>query len=296
MDIHKKNWDFLKSKFEAGQLSHAYLLSGQEGSGKKEFAKKFAKLINCQKSDTTDQSCENCQNCTLIEKETFPDLVVVTSGASESSVKNEKDMMEIDVAQIREVNNFLSYKAYYGSYKTVIVDNAERMNQEAQSCFLKTLEEPKGKTIIFLIAKNPELLLPTIASRCQTIAFFPFNKYKESKTEQETLQDLLGVINAELAVKFQYAKKVNLEGDNLANILKTLQRYFRNMLLATIGALPGKATNYPIGKLKKIIRLIESLHRQTATTNANSKLELGIAVWGSKDLVRLLITFSFPIL
>ncbi len=271
---HQKQWEFLRNKYESNQLSHAYLFSGQDGIGKKYLAKEFVKYINCQEKN---KPCGECQNCKLIEKESFPDLLMVKSINSESSIKNEKDGMEIDVTQMREVNNFLSYKAYYGSFKTVIIDNADRMNQEAQNCFLKTLEEPKGKTIIILIASKPEVLLSTIFSRCQTIKFFPVEKYKESQEQQRILQDLLSVIYSELAVKFQYAKKINLEGDNLNKILEVLQRYFRNLLFAKIGI--GKSVvenNHSILKLKKIIRLIETLNMQISTTNANPKLALEI--------------------
>ncbi len=277
MESHKKQWEFLKNKFELNQLSHAYLLSGQDGIGKKEFAKEFVKLINCENKPT--EVCQKCVNCKLIEKEFFPDLSVIKSINSESSIKNEKDMMEIDVSQIRQVNNFLSYKSYYGGYKTVIIDNADRMNIEAQSCFLKTLEEPKGTTVIFLVSSKPEILLTTIFSRCQTIKFFPFEKYKATEVEQKTLQELLSIINSELAVKFQYAKKVNLEGDNFNKILKVLQRYFRNLLFVKIGIkndFSEPQISYDILKLKKIIRLIESLHKLASTSNANHKLALEI--------------------
>ena len=243
-------------------------------------------------------------NCKLIGKESFPDLLIVKSINSESSIRNEKDMMEIDVAQTREVNNFLSYKSYYGNYKTVIIDNAERMNQEAQSCFLKTLEEPKGKTIIILATSRPEVLLPTIFSRCQAMKFFPVGKYKESKEEQNILQELLSIMHSELAVKFNYAKKINLEGDNFNIILRGLQRHFRNLMLMKIGVIkeinppkpvrPGAngtkgrenypqngnsrpgASNYSVQTLKKIMRLIEALHKQMAETNASPKLALEI--------------------
>ena len=232
MISHSKQWEFLKNKFEANQLAHAYVFLGQEGIGKKEFAKELVKFINRNVIARSDLA---------IEKETYPDLLMVRSAESDSSLKNEKDMMEIDISQIRAVNHFLSFKSYYGGYKAVIVENADRMNQEAQSCFLKTLEEPKGKTVILLISSKPGALLPTIFSRCQSVAFFPSEKYKASTQEQEALQELLGIMPAELAVKFQYAKKVNVDGDRFSAILKSLQRYFRDALLSSIGVESGGA-------------------------------------------------------
>lgn len=268
MEAYQKQWEFLKNKFESGNLGHAYVFSGVDQAAKKIFAKEFVKLIMGGSIARPDLA---------IEKEQFPDLLVVTSLGSASSIKNEKDMMEIDVAQIRDVNHFLSYKSYYGGHKMVIMENTERMNQEAQSCFLKTLEEPKGNTLIILLAKNSELLLPTIVSRCQTINFFSGENYQAPPQEKKLLAELLPVLSSELAVKFQYAKKANVEGENFTTILEVLQRYFRNMMLASIGVAKAEVTNaYSVEKLKKIIRFIETLRTQAAVTNINAKLALEI--------------------
>lgn len=283
---YQKQWEFLKGKFQAGQLGHAYLFSGPEGIGKKEFSKTFIKSINCQyhKSDgrqnisTGKNACGECVSCKLIEKESFPDLLVVKSINSDSSIKNEKDMMEIDVDQIRQANNFLNLKSYYGNYKTVIIENAERMNTQAQNSFLKTLEEPKGKTLIVLLSSKPEMLLSTIFSRCQTIPFFPLKKREESPAEQKVLQELLPVLNGELALKFQYAKKVNLEGDNFHIILKVLLQYFRDILFSKLGVKSGQAAshNYSVEEIAHIIKLIGTLHKQILTSNASPKLALEV--------------------
>lgn len=277
-----KQWDFLKSKFESDQLSHAYLLSGRDLDSINLFAKEFIKLINCQsykindrhKCKTNEESSDMCQNCKMIDRGSFPDLMSVKSKNSRSSLENEKDMMSIEIEQIREVQNFLSYKSYYGCFKTVVVENAERMTLEAQNCFLKNLEEPKGKTIIFLISSKSEILLPTIFSRCQEIKFLAGQSdFEENK---EIPADLLEIINLDLAEKFRYTKAINFEGDNFNKILNGLQRYFRNLLLAKVGIIEGGKNNYSIEKLKKIIRLIGDISRQSDIANINNRLALEV--------------------
>lgn len=261
---HENQWQFLKNKFLAGQLAHAYLFSGSREAGLVDFAKELVKFINSESAQKSDLQI---------------DLLQVASAQSESSLKNEKDMLEIDVDQIRALNNFLSYKSYYGGYKAVIIENAERMNLEAQSCLLKTLEEPKGKTIIILISSKPETLMNTIFSRCQPIKFFTNGIKKESQREQKVLQELLGVINQDLAEKFQYAKKADLQENNFNEILEVLQRYFRELLLVKLGVLPTPAKenkNFSVEKIKEILKLIERLIYQSLTTNINSKLALEI--------------------
>lgn len=309
---HQKQWEFLLDKFNSGNLAHTYLFSGTEGLGKSFFAKEFIKFINCQGKE---KPCQSCQNCLSIDKESYPDLLVIKSSNSQSSLKEGQDKMEVDVSQIRDAQNFLSYKSYYGGFKAVVVDDADRMNQEAQSCFLKTLEEPKGKTVIILVSSKPQTLLTTITSRSQEIKFFnakleDFKKYLKSqgiddkkaeliikasegkparlisllndqgilKEEDKTLNDLLKIINYDLSEKFVFAKKADLENGNLDKILITFQKYFRNLLLAKVGA--GNKIedpkNFTPEKISKIIKLIEDLKYKNLTSNINSKLALEI--------------------
>jgi DNA polymerase III gamma/tau subunit len=75
---HKKQWEFLKKKFELNQLSHAYLFIGYREIGKRTFAKEFAEFIGCK----------------------FPDLMLVEPEGGK----------EISIKKIREVQNFLAYK------------------------------------------------------------------------------------------------------------------------------------------------------------------------------------------
>jgi len=269
---YQKQFDFLKHKFETGNLSHAYLFSGQEVESVKAFAREFVKFIS--------KGVEGV--APAIEKEQFPDLLIIKSQNSKSSLKDKEDKQEIDVAQIRSAQDFLSYKPYYGSYKTVIIEHAERMNPEAQSCFLKTLEEPKGNTLILLISSKPDMLLNTIFSRCQQIKFFGGGKQETLPQEQKMLQDLLKVINLDLAEKFIYAKNINLDGGNFIAILGVLERYFRQLMLFKIGAtevgqhLPSALQNYPVSKIQKILKLIGSIQVKALTSNVNPKLSLEI--------------------
>jgi len=310
---HQKQWNFLKSKFESGQLSHAYLFSGQDQLGKKFSAKEFIKLINCQSQN--EKPCGVCFSCQRIEKENYPDFSIVKLKEGES---------EIQIAQIRELQNFLNYKSYYGSFKSAIVDDAELMSRESQSCFLKTLEEPKGKTLLILTVSDPAKLLNTISSRCQLVKFFPASKteiknyikaqkvsgekaeliaemsegrpgrafefiFNQEKLEKEKndLKELLKVAGADLAEKFQYTKSFKEENSSLKELLEMLERYLRHLLLFKIGAkkpedfnyfseLPQKIANYPVSKIKNILKLAENINSKISLTNASPKLALEI--------------------
>jgi len=287
-------WNFLKDKLEIGKLGHAYLLSGRDIESVQIFAKDFVKFINCtslnfnscENKDKDKKHCGECQNCKMIDRGVFPDFKVIKSENSKSSVENEKDMMSIDIGQIREVQSFLALKSFYGGFsaeggsahggKAVIIENADRMTTEAQNCLLKSLEEPKGRTIIFLISSKKELLLNTISSRCQEIKFID---YLSNLEVDEELNNLLKVIDLDLAEKFRYAKSVNLEGDNFNRILNKLQRYFRDLILIEIGVITNsqfKKEGRSVKKLKKIIELIDNIEYQSNIYNINNKLALEV--------------------
>jgi len=272
---HYKQWDFLKDKFSAGQLSHSYLLSGNKNIGKQVFAKNFIKFVICQDKKENNY-CGKCVNCQMIDKENFPDLMMIKS----------EDGGEVPIAKIREVQNFLSYKSYYGSYKSVIIENAEKMNQEAQSCFLKTLEEPKGQTLLFLVSSKPDMLLDTLRSRCQQIKFFGNTIVDDKKLEKERqiLEEILPVVGATLAEKFKYAKSVDFEKIALTEILEPFERYTRYMMFKKLigdekkyfSDLSSVMENYSVEKLKKIVELIEDINSKIIFTNINQKLALEI--------------------
>ena len=272
---HQKQWQFLKRSVEMGNLSHAYLFSGQEKLGKKTLAFEFVKLLNCQNPNLAQKPCQECASCQEIQKslishtEQHPDLIIVEPKefvSRKSSLKKE----EIKISQIRELMWKLSLRPFSAPFKTLIIDKAHRMNQEAQSCFLKTLEEPKGNAILILITEYPRMLLSTILSRVQEVKFYPLTLQeieislkarglveKEAKelslisfgkpgvildflaspqrleNQKQKINDLIKITaeNSNLASRFQYAKNFSLESKDLKEILEVWLRYFRGVLL-----------------------------------------------------------------
>ena len=231
----------MERNFRANQLSHAYLFIGQKNLGKKDFAKEFSEFIGCK----------------------FPDLMIVEP----------EEQKEIPIAKIREVQNFLLYKSYNGGFKVIIIDEAEKMNQEAQSCLLKTLEEPKGDTLLILVTSKPEMMLSTIFSRCQTMKFFgkPVGSLQKTEEENKILQEFINVIGTDLSEKFKYTKAMDFEKQDLSLTLTILQKYFRNQLLSKIGQ-----NSESVKKLIKDIKLVEEINNKITFTNANQKLALEI--------------------
>ncbi len=155
---HAPVLDFFDKVIAAGNLSHAYCLVGPDKAGKRTVAEHLsAKIFGVEPEKLKLQ----------------PDLMFVRQEMDEKTAKTKKN---IDVDQIRDLCLFLSRRSFLDGYKIAIIDEAEKMNVNSSNVLLKTLEEPKGKTILFLIAKDEMTLPRTIKSRCQTIYFHPVAK------------------------------------------------------------------------------------------------------------------------
>ena len=135
--------------------SHAYIISGAAGSGKTLLSKTFAMALECQGEDV--KPCTKCPSCKKAMTNNHPDIVFV---------RHEKPKT-ISVDEIREqVVDDMGIKPYIGPYKIYIIEEAEKMTEQAQNALLKTLEEPPEYGVILLTTVNPEALLATIKSRC----------------------------------------------------------------------------------------------------------------------------------
>ena len=280
---HQKQWRFLKKSVELGKISHAYLFCGEEHLGKKRIALEFVKLINGGNFDLG-----------------HPDLILI-----------EPKEKEIQIAQIRELIQKLSFKPYSALFKVALIDQAHLMTKDSQNSFLKTLEEPKGRTVLILITETPERLLATISSRCEIIKFSPVKEVEIKSYLREKLSDkdceeaskfclgrpgaavdfvsdpqrlenrkkiikeLIKISNSGLASRFQSAKELSRES-NLREILDIWLSYFRNVLLTTGNRKQETGNKYSFSKLKNILSQIQNTSFLISTTNINSRLALEI--------------------
>lgn len=152
---HKNIIDYIRSAVQEDKVSHAYILNGEKGAGKKMLANLFATTLLCEKAGP--DPCNECHSCRQAESGNHPDIIKVT---------HEKPNT-ISVDDIREqVNNTILIKPYQGPYKIYIIPQADMMSVQAQNALLKTIEEPPEYAVIMLLTENADTLLPTIASRC----------------------------------------------------------------------------------------------------------------------------------
>lgn len=155
---HEQIIEHLKTAIEMGKVSHAYILNAPDLSGKMMIAEAFARALLCEKQDP--DGCGECRSCRQSDDRNNPDIIYV---------KHDKPNT-ISVDDIRtQLNNDIVIKPYSNQYKIYIVDEAEKMNQQAQNALLKTIEEPPAYAVIMLLTTNADSFLQTIRSRCITL-------------------------------------------------------------------------------------------------------------------------------
>jgi DNA polymerase-3 subunit delta' len=152
----------LKKALERGRIPTSYLFTGPPGCGRMMAALATASSLNCQTGTT---ACGSCSSCLLYAAGNHPDLHII---------KLPEGKRQIVIEQVREEVLGRAYlKPMTGVTSTFIVQDAHLMNMNASNAFLKTLEEPPQTSHFILIAPDRDSVLPTISSRCQTLAFSP---------------------------------------------------------------------------------------------------------------------------
>lgn len=175
---HKREQELFKNLLANNRLSHAYILYGVEGIGKRLFAEYIARSVNCERGSFFEEC--SCKNCTLAKTYSHPDIHII-----------EKEQIKIEI--IRNIISQTESTPFLGRYKVFIIDGADLLSQSKQvaaaNALLKTLEEPSGNTLFLLITNNLEIMLPTIKSRSNIIKFSPLTD-SEMKIILEYNEDL----------------------------------------------------------------------------------------------------------
>ena len=144
----------------ADHVAHAYLVTGEGDSSLRGFALAWIQVCACTSRTAGGDACGRCQNCAELAGGRYPYL---------RELKPMSKSRQIRIDEVRELEHDL-HLTTDGRPRYALIVDADRMNDETQNAFLKTLEEPVPNTVIVLVTANPALLRPTIRSRCQQLA------------------------------------------------------------------------------------------------------------------------------
>lgn len=255
----------LKIGARMDRLGHAFLFFGSPYLDKLAIANLFVKTLKCDRLDFL-----------MIE----PEIV---------EKKDIKKQLDIGLGEINNLRHWVSLFPYKSPYKIAVINYAERMTNEASNAFLKTLEEPPSRTIFILITSFPDLILPTIVSRCEKIKL-PAPALKKIFSAPDILSqyrqitaNINDLIKKDLIAKYKYAEKLSKNTAEAKEELKFWLMAFRDSFLAKIGchqnqinAEVGLKVDYPADKLVKVIKTIKNTDILLTNSSINAKLALEV--------------------
>jgi DNA polymerase-3 subunit delta' len=164
-----RNKQILQRLLRRGRVNSTLIFAGPDGVGKRQFALTMAKAANCRNAPAAElssgyatDSCDECPVCRRIEEGSYGDVSTIAP-----------DGQYIKIAQTRALAEEVYYRPREGRQRFFILDEADRLRDEAANSLLKTLEEPPATSTILLVTSRPNALLQTIRSRAQRINFAP---------------------------------------------------------------------------------------------------------------------------
>lgn len=153
----------LDHSIESDRLAHAYLITGPPHVGKTTLAMDLAAAVNCER---TSPPCGECTQCLHVWGSRHADLQLL-------GVAEEEGRKTIGIDAIREAAHQAHLNPFEGKSRVIIIEGAEHLSEEAANALLKLLEEPPPHLLLLLLTASPDLILPTILSRCQRIDLHP---------------------------------------------------------------------------------------------------------------------------
>jgi DNA polymerase III subunit delta' len=160
VSAHARIAELLSRSVARGTLPPSLIFSGPSGAGKRLTAVAVAQALNCLQLIDND-ACGACAACVRIARGVHPDVLMIEPG----------DSGTIKIDQIRDVVERAAYRPFEGKRRVVIIDDADALVPAAQNALLKTLEEPPPSSIFILLTTRPDMLLPTVRSRCIRLMF-----------------------------------------------------------------------------------------------------------------------------
>lgn len=254
-------YEFLQASVLHDRLAHAYILSGNDILNKEKTVLQFSQYLNCEQEN---RPCTICQSCKWINKGVHPDVIRLSPSISSRSEKK-----EFNISQVRELHRRVNLGGWNSKYTIIVLGDVHTMNHEAQSAFLKILEEPKGSTIFILLAQHADAMLDTIRSRAQILPFFTaVIQDRDPNTESDTTNKL---IDGSLYERFEEIKRISEQPSlQIEKILSSLLVDMRGMLLKHLHDNDKEVILKDYTNIKRILNTYNAITK----TNTNVRLAL----------------------
>jgi DNA polymerase-3 subunit delta' len=202
----KRAVSMLSAHLNSGNLSHAYLFLGREGTGKERLAREFARYILCDK-----RADDDCDSCRKFEKGAHPDFIYIKGNEG------------VKIEDVRGAIERIGLSPAMAASKVCLITKTENMGIEAANALLKTLEEPPADSIIILTGDAEKRLLETIISRSQVVRLNPVSESEisrilEKEFNKSEIEEIISLSEGSIGE----AKKMLQNGEALADKKKII--------------------------------------------------------------------------
>src|SRR5262245_20269333 len=214
--------DLLARSIERNSLPPSLIFEGPEGAGTRDTAVAVAQALNCVEGGP--DACGKCAPCRKIARGVHPDVLIVEPGDSGS----------IKIEQVRDIADRANYRPFEGRRRVIVVDDADALVAAAQNALLKTLEEPPPTSVFILVTARPDVLLPTVRSRCIRLRFAAG---AAEAVDAEALDDAARVLTATARSDAGGRLEMSKELHPPANLVPAEQREHLAARLLAMGAL-----------------------------------------------------------
>jgi len=261
----------LKNQVKTGKISHAYIFSGERGTGKTSCAKIFAKAINC-KNPIDGSPCLECENCRAIEEETTIDVVEMDAASNRR------------IDDIRNLKDNVIYPPNKLKYKVYIIDEAHMITREAFNALLKIMEEPPSHLVFILATTELDKIPKTILSRVQ--------KFEFSKISDKQIKEQIDKVLSD--------RNISIENEAIELIIKKANGAMRDALSILDQVVSFGSDSYSLAEVENLLGVVDfydldKLTQSIITKDSKKSLESLFSLREnnktSKDIIDALINY-----
>jgi DNA polymerase III subunit delta' len=158
VDILRRAVESAQARLDGRQLAgmtHAWLVTGPPGSGRSNAGRAFAAALECRRDEP---GCGECIDCRTALSGAHADVTLIRT-----------ELLSIRVAEVRELIRRAAMSPTQGRWQVMVVEDADRLTEQAADALLKSIEEPAARTVWVLCAPTVEDVVPTIRSRCRLV-------------------------------------------------------------------------------------------------------------------------------
>ena len=202
----------LEHALKTNRLAHGYIVEGALRDAAAPLAEQFLLRLFCERGGA---GCGECRSCKQVMHHTHADILWV---------EPEKKSRKFGTERVRAMLEQMTLTAYAGSWKVCVIVGADRLGADSSNIMLKTLEEPPGKSLFLLLTDSPQMLLPTVVSRCQRLRLTGTESHVPEETARRIMEILATGGDGRIEAAYGRAGRLGIILDEIKKAVEEVER------------------------------------------------------------------------